>query len=191
MSIYGVTSATAGYASVSTMGSSAVKKNEETEKADSKAAVYEKDDTQKATGKRDTATIERLKKEAEEKTAQLRSLVEKMLTKQGKTYDKSTDIFSLLRGGSLEVDETTAANAAQEISADGYWGVEQTSDRLVSFAKALCGNDTSKADLLMDAMQKGFEQATKAWGDKLPDICQQTIDSAMEKMNAWKNGTEE
>ena len=55
-------------------------------------------------------------------------------------------------------------------------------------AQALSGGDVSKADQLIDAIQKGFEQATKAWGDELPDICKQTIDTAVEKMKNWRDG---
>ena len=79
--------------------------------------------------------------------------------------------------------------AQKDIADDGYWGVEQTSDRLVSMAQALSGGDTSKADTLIAAIKKGFDEATEAWGDKLPDICQKTIDAAVKKMEAWRDGT--
>jgi hypothetical protein len=157
------------------------------------AAVYEpsKTDNSDKNGiyKRDTTTIDQLKAEAEKRTSQLRSLVEKLLLKQGQKVDESTDIYKLLREGKVEVDPETAAKATADIAEDGYWGVEQTSDRLVSFAKALAGGDPSKADLMIDAVKKGFEEATKAWGDTLPDICQRTLDSTLEKLTTWKNST--
>ena len=31
---------------------------------------------------------------------------------------------------------------------------------------------------MQEAMQKGFDQATKAWGQDLPGICKDTIDAA-------------
>ena len=34
-------------------------------------------------------------------------------------------------------------------------------------------------------MEKGFKQATKSWGDDLPDICQKTLESATEKIRNW------
>ena len=82
----------------------------------------------------------------------------------------------------------TKAQAQADIAEDGYWGVEQTSDRILDFAKALSGNDPEKADLLLDAFKKGFEQATGAWGKELPDISQRTYDAVVEKFEAWKNG---
>lgn len=158
------------------------------QKADLAAATYTKGETA-VTGKPDTATIERMKAQAEQKTAQLRSLVEKMMTKQGQKFDEATDIFQLLREGKLEVDPKVAAQAKADIAEDGYWGVEQTSERLVSFAKALAGNDPSKAEKLLGAIEEGFQQATKAWGDELPEICKKTLEVTREKMKAWKIDT--
>lgn len=41
-------------------------------------------------------------------------------------------------------DPDTIKAAQESISEDGYWGVNKTSDRLVSMAIALSGGDTSK-----------------------------------------------
>lgn len=164
-------------------------------KAEDSAAVYESDHADKSTNnkvyKTDTATVERLKAEAEKKTEQFRHLVEKMLLKQGQTLTDATDIYQLLREGKLDVDPATSNQAQKDIAADGYWGVEQTSDRMVSFAKALAGSDPSKADEMIDAFKKGFEEATKSWGGTLPDICQQTYDVTLKKLDEWKNSTSE
>ncbi len=156
------------------------------------AAIYEKGDsnTQKASYTQDTATIDRLKSDLEKREKQLTDLVKKMLLKQGQTLE-STDIYQLLREGKVDIDPETAKQAQNDISENGYWGVEQTSDRLVSFAKALTGGNPEKADEMIDAIQKGFEAAKKAWGGELPEICKKTIDSAMEKLNAWKNSSKE
>ena len=67
----------------------------------------------------------------------------------------------------------------------------RTKALLGDFAKALSGNDPEKADLLLDAFKKGFTEATKSWGQDLPDISQRTYDAVVEKFNKWKNGTEE
>lgn len=56
---------------------------------------------------------------------------------------------------------------------------------MVSMAIALSGGDTSKADLMMESLEKGYKQATKAWGEDLPKICQDTVDAAKRK---WKTG---
>lgn len=163
-----------------------------TEKNDT-GVIYEKssektDNT--VTKKTNTALVEKMKADAEQRTAQLRSLVEKMMTKQGAAIGTADSMWSFLAKGDFTVDAATKAQAEADIAEDGYWGVEQTSDRILDFAKALSGNDPDKADMLLDAFKKGFEQATGTWGDKLPDISQRTYDAVVEKFENWKNGTE-
>lgn len=153
------------------------------------AAVYEKSETSTTrVAKRDDATIEQMKAEADAKNAQLKSLVEKMFIKQGKTFDEATNIWEMYRKGEVQVDSATVEQAKADIADDGYWGVEQTSDRLVSFAKALAGNDSTYADKLIEAVNKGFKEATKAWGDDLPDISKKTLEATISKLEKWRDG---
>ncbi|MDF2540907.1 MAG: hypothetical protein K0S47_625 [Herbinix sp.] len=152
------------------------------------AAVYERSaEPTKKVHQRDTATMEKLKADAEKRTSQLRDLVEKLLLKQGHTLSNSDDIYSLLREGKVEVDEETRAQAQKDIAEDGYWGVKQTSDRIVSFAMALTGNDPSKADEMIDAVKKGFKEATKSWGADLPQISKDTLDASIKKLEEWRD----
>ena len=171
------------------------------ETADTEAFVYEKESADKAATnnsknknyvtltKENKAVIEQLKADAEQRTAQLRSLVESMILKQNKTFQVGTltdeKMFEMLRKGELEVSPEVRAQAQEDISEDGYWGIKQTSERLFSFAKAISGGDTSKAETLITAMEKGFKQATKSWGDDLPEICQKTLEAATEKIRTW------
>ncbi|MDF2952323.1 MAG: hypothetical protein K0S18_1906, partial [Anaerocolumna sp.] len=155
------------------------------------AAVYEKSseankEKDKKIYKQDTATIAQLKADADRRSQQLRNLVRKMLLEQGEKLD-DTDMYRLLREGKVPVDAATAAQAAEDINENGYWGINQTSERLVSFAKALSGGDPSKADEMIEAVKKGFEEATKAWGDDLPEISQKTLDATLQKLEDWKN----
>lgn len=137
--------------------------------------------------KKDYATIQKLKEDADRRTSQLRNLVEKMLLKQGQTMNDSTNIYDLLRNGDVTVDPEVAKQAKEDISEDGYWGVNQTSERLFSFAQALTGGDPSKIDEMRSALAKGFEAAKKAWGGELPSICQETYDATLKKFDEWAN----
>ncbi len=154
--------------------------------------VYEKSsqtDKNTVTKKTDYAMVAKLKADAEQRTSQLRSLVEKMMTKQGTAIANADSMWSFLAEGNFTVDEETRKQAQADIAEDGYWGVEQTSDRILDFAKALSGNDPEKADLLIDAFKKGFKDATKSWGKDLPDISQRTYDAVLDKFDKWKNGS--
>lgn len=151
------------------------------------AATYEKGtEPKKVTYKQDTATLEQLKADAERRTSQLRDLVEKMMLSQGKTFNES-EMYAYLQSDDLAASPETIKQAQADIAEDGYWGVNQTSDRLVSFAKALTGGDPEKIDEMISAIQEGFDQAAKAWGGELPDICKKTLEATMEKLEKWRS----
>lgn len=132
-----------------------------------------------------TAVINQLKADAEARTAQLRSLVEKLMAGQGNAIGTADDtsIWSFLRTGNFTVDAATRAQAQADIAEDGYWGVEQTSSRILDFAKALTGGDPDKIEEMREAFKKGFKQAEETWGGSLPEISQKTYDAVMEKFD--------
>ena len=149
-----------------------------------KTADEQSADKNKLIGKpADPETIERLKAEADERFAQLKGIVEKLLLKQGGTFDVSNGLASAYR--SLEVDPETQAQAQADIAEDGYWGVEQTSDRILDFAKALAGTDSDMAEKMLEAIKEGFKQAGAAWGEDLPELCQDTMKASLQKVEDW------
>lgn len=77
------------------------------------------------------------------------------------------------------------AQAQADIADDGYWGVNQTSDRILDFAKALTGGDPDQIEKMREAFEKGFKQATGTWGKELPSISSRTYDAVMEKFDKW------
>ena len=174
------------------------KQDAKTDKSDAKtagfseeAAVYEKSDSkddskdtakstvnQKMSKADRDALVQALKDDANARQQQLIEIVRKSMTGQATTWDKSQGLKSLFEN--LTVDADTIAQAKKDIAEDGYWGVEKTSDRILD-----------KADELLNAFKKGFSQATGAWGDKLPSICQDTYDAVLKKFDDWKNGTED
>ncbi len=136
-------------------------------------------DSAKKTYKPNTALVNKLKADAEARTQQLRSLVEKMMSGQTEAYGKATDMWQFLRSGNYTVDAATKLQAQQDISEDGYWGVKQTSGRILDFANALTGGDPDKIEDMRKAFEKGYKQAEKTWGGELPDISKQTYDAVM------------
>lgn len=187
MSVNGITSANSSYTTPQTTAKTKVSQATNTADAKDIGVVYEtssKTDDKSNKIKDYSSVVATMKKELSTKNEQLQNLVTKLLGKQAGKYTKLADLFK-----DIQADPATIEQAQKDIADDGYWGVEQTSDRLVSMAQALSGGDTSKADTLIAAIKKGFDEATEAWGDKLPDICQKTIDVAVKKMEAWRDGT--
>ena len=140
-------------------------------------------DTTKKTYTPDTNLVNKLKADAEARTQQMRSLVEKLMSGQTNAYGKANNIWQFLKSGNYTVDPATKLQAQADIAEDGYWGVEQTSSRIIDFANALTGGDPDKIEDMRAAFQKGYKQAEKTWGGSLPDISQRTYDAVMKKFD--------
>ncbi len=153
------------------------------------AATYEASTAANRTDR--SAVIAHLKSSAEQRMQQMQSLVTKMFEKQGITIGTADNMWRILAGGNFTADAATIAQAKEDISEDGYWGVNQTSERIFSFAAALSGGDKEKMQEMVKAVEKGFSEATKAWGKKLPGITQDTHSAIMDKFDKWfeENGS--
>ncbi len=193
MSVNGVTStqAAAAYSYNSTSAAKEKTSAEEaktTTTAEDTGVIYEHSTAAKTSSTKKTYTpdanlVNKLKADAENRASQLRSLVEQMMGKQANTYGNANDIWSFLRSGNFTVDPATKAQAQADIAEDGYWGVNQTSDRIIQFANALTGGDPDKIESMREAFKKGYAQAEKTWGGSLPEISQKTYDAVMEKFD--------
>lgn len=191
MSVNGITGATSAYAATNVPTSTkATEAAAEKKTAEDKGVVYEPSTNAKDSNSTKvtdySSIVSKLKQQQASHTQQLQNLVDKLLSKQADKYTSLADMFK-----NITVDPATAAQAQKDIADDGYWGVEQTSDRLVEMAQALSGGDATKADLMINAIKKGYDQAAKAWGGELPDICQKTVDAATEKLNKWRESLNE
>ena len=179
------------------------KKDTEVKVKSEAAAVYEKseDSNQKASqaSRKETdrtKIIQQLKADDALRQQQLLDIVHKMMGKQAKSYgianvDNSDDsIWKFLAKGDFTVDAATKAQAQEDISEDGYWGVKQTSSRILDFAKALAGDNPEKLEQMRAAFEKGYKQAEETWGGKLPDISSQTFDAVMKGFDELTGKTE-
>ena len=137
----------------------------------------------------DPDLVAKLKADADARVAQFKALVEQLISKQANAYGNANDIWAFLREGNFTVDPETKAQAQADIAEDGYWGVEQTSDRIIDFAKALAGDDPEKLNKMLDSFKEGYKQAEKTWGGELPEISKRTFDAVLKKFDNLINGT--
>lgn len=198
MNVNGASSVNATYAADSAKKTETTSK-EEIQKEETAAAVYEKssESEKKATysinkmsAEDRAALVEKLKQENLNQQNQLVSIVSQMLSKQGKASNLS-QMFSPENIKNVSAEDI--AQAKKDVSEDGYWGVKQTAQRMFDFASALAGDDVEKMKKMQAAMEKGFKKAEKAWGGKLPDICQDTMKAANKMFDdyyASKNAVE-
>lgn len=150
-------------------------------KNENTAAVYDKT---KLSADDRKAIVAQLKADQEKRQSQLTDLVHNMLNTQTNTFGQANNIWQFLSKGNYTVDAATQKKAQEAISEDGYWGVKQTSDRIVSFATALAGDDPKQLEKMRDAFLKGYEKAEKTWGGKLPEISKRTYDAVLEKFDS-------
>lgn len=118
------------------------------------------------------------------------------------TSGTQAGIEGLLNGGNLDTAKSILSNIdfaslgysgknplsmntdelKQLISEDGFFGVDNTANRIADFVINGAGNDVDKLKEGLGGIKKGFEQAEKMWGEKLPQISQDTMDAAIKKV---------
>lgn len=149
------------------------------------AGVYEPSEKSSDKYTVDRNQVNKLIEESNNQVESFRKLIEGLFKKQGEKWQKAQGKTLGEQMASLEVDEATRKKAQEDISEDGYYGVKQTSERLINFAKAITGGDPSKIEEMRKAIQKGFGAAEKEWGSKMPSITQQTYDATMKGLDEW------
>jgi len=102
---------------------------------------------------------------------------------------KSNPAKIAIGGSEIDLAAVTPKEAQELVSEDGYFGVEQTSERIVQFAVGIAGGDPSRIDAIKEGIDKGFAEAKKAFGDWLPDISYDTYDAVMTKLDEWVAGS--
>ena len=125
--------------------------------------------------------------EATVKNQRLKSMVEKLVKRQGLAYDTAKNIADSSDEILIPVDEDVRMEAENDISEKGYFGINQTSERIISFAKAISHGKSSKIDFIKSYAMQGFEEAAKHWNGNLPVICRETYNAVDRKFNDWSN----
>ena len=81
------------------------------------------------------------------------------------------------------IKDMTPDEAKAVVSKDGFFGVDQTSARLSDFVLSGAGDNIDTLKAGREGVVKGFNDAEKMWGGKLPDISYQTLDKALAKID--------
>lgn len=81
------------------------------------------------------------------------------------------------------VSQLSADEANQLISADGYFGVAKTSQRIIDFVTSGAGEDIDRLRAGREGVLRGFAEAEKAWGGKLPGISYETLEKSLETID--------
>ena len=137
-------------------------------------------------GAADPTSIRNLWNETNHAAEALRKLVASML---GKNEAAGQGFWANRASGKFQLSEADRAKAQELISEDGFFGVKQTTARIMDFAKALVGEGASaeKIESMRAAVQKGFDEVAKMFGgfDKLPQVSKDTYDAIMKAFDEW------
>jgi len=143
-------------------------------------------------GAADPATIDRLWKETNHAADAIRKLVASML---GKDDAAGQGFWAVRAGGKFQLSEADRATAQEMVGEDGFFGVKQTTARIMDFAKALVGDGASEKQIenMRAAVQKGFDEVARMFGgfDKLPQVTKDTYDAIMKAFDEWIAGGQE
>jgi len=139
-------------------------------------------------GAADPAKLNQLWRDTDHAMDAVRKLLSSALGKD----DASGQGFWAVRAKGVKLSEADRAQAQQLISEDGFFGVKQTTDRIMGFAKAMVGEGASEAqiDRMRAAVQKGFDEVARMFGgfDKLPQVTKDTHAAIMSAFDDWKSG---
>ena len=75
------------------------------------------------------------------------------------------------------------SEAAELVSEDGFFGINQTSQRIADFVINGSGGDESMMRAGREGMLQGFKEAEAMWGGELPEISQKTMQKALEMVD--------
>ncbi|MBQ8613381.1 MAG: hypothetical protein IJ416_04120 [Ruminiclostridium sp.] len=115
------------------------------------------------------------------KNESMKDMVSQLLTGQASANSDKSSLQA-------QLNEILSSFDIEPIEADSedFWGAEKTAQRILDFAKSLAGGDKDAISTLRDAFEKGFGDSEKIWGDKLPDVCQDTYDLVQKGFDDWE-----
>jgi len=93
------------------------------------------------------------------------------------------DLKSSLIYNDTPISELSPEQADELVSENGYYGVDQTSQRIADFVIKGAGDDMEKLKSGRDGVLQGFKEAEKAWGGKLPEISYETLAKSLETID--------
>lgn len=133
------------------------------------------------TAAKDKPDLQSMLDESNRKVDEFMQLLGGMVEKQGLEWSK------LVSGEQkLTADAETIAKAKEAVSEDGEFGVRKTAERILTFAKMGIGDDPEKIATFRKAVEKGFDDAAKVLGGKLPQISENTRKAIMSEFDRWE-----
>lgn len=126
-------------------------------------------------------TIEKSIKEPENIKAELKRMIEDIVTEQSKTYEVLKKAETVKGDKAGIRDETIMGKGKELMFLEVRLGIKASSERIVYFVRAASDGDKEKLDNLAKEIEKVFKSLEKALG-QLPDISKKTYKKIMEEL---------
>ena len=101
----------------------------------------------------------------------------------GKSEDDKFNLSNIGYEGK-PISELSTEEATELIGEEGFFGINQTSQRVADFVLNFSGDDLEKLEKGREGIVQGFEDAKKMWGDDLPEISYKTQTRTLELIDA-------
>ncbi len=151
----------------------------------------------------DAETVNRLLAESEDKITQFKNLLKMLLGKQNEKAEigqlpvEGNENYNLTvddEGNIVFSEEALKEVGLDEFDEDGYWGAEQTAQRIFDMAVAFAGTNQSLLGTMKDSIAKAFSECEEIFGGegKLADVSYKTrdrIDELFAEYEGKLNGT--
>jgi len=85
------------------------------------------------------------------------------------------------------IAELSQEQAKELVSEDGFFGVDQTSQRMANFVIDGAGDEESLLRAGREGLIQGYKDAQELWGGELPEIAQKTLNNALEQVDMQMN----
>ena len=150
----------------------------------------------------DKSTVDKLIAESDSKISAFKEMLQTLLAKQadrngGVISSEKTGMEALLENATVGEDgmvhfnrEDVEAAGLGEFDENGYWGVEQTAQRIFDMAVAFAGNDENLLAKMKSSISQAFGEVEDLFGGegKLPDVSYRTRDRINEMFEEYENG---
>jgi len=108
--------------------------------------------------------------------------------RSGTDIHGQADVFDFLITKEFEfpppaTDGTTVSDARDLISENEYFGIKETSGRISAFVLNGAGDNIEKLTAGREGMLRGFKEAEKVWGGRLPEISYSTLEKALKQVD--------
>jgi len=140
-------------------------------------------------GKIEFEDFEKIKEKSNNDIEAFKKFIDKIFSYQGNRAIKSKKTVTSIKINIKPGDVEETENNEDEIN--GYWGAEETSQRILDFARKISGDNPEKFDMLINAFKEGFEEAKKCFGGELPEVCNETYDLVIKGFEDMKNNVNE